>query len=257
MTWLIIGSVAQYHWFKDSRQPKDIDLLTPAKISGNSALVCVVDAQWHELADEIIKNNSDPTFATPNLLYTLKVSHAHWDIHFDKTLYDIKFLQDRGCELDVPLYHKLVKVWEKVHGEKLVNMNQRADTFWTDAVVRKYNHDHLHELVKFNDTPMHNLIRPKLDNTWCSEEMFNSLSEEQKACTCLEEMLVIAIERFNLTIKSSKIDRLKAIKKAHKKLCVSMTKGWFARYLIVNHFDLLIGRKTQSLQQLASALEKL
>lgn len=44
MNWLIIGSTAMYHWFPDARKPKDLDLLTPAKITGNHGDICVVDA---------------------------------------------------------------------------------------------------------------------------------------------------------------------------------------------------------------------
>lgn len=257
MTWLIIGSTAQYHWFKDSRQPKDLDLLTPAKIVGNKANVCIVDSQWHELAEEIIAASTDKVFADPNLLYTLKVSHAHWDIHFDKTLFDIHFLQGKNCRLIVPLYHSLVKMWEKIHGEKKVNMNQGLDTFWNDAVERIHDHEYLHEVVKFNNIPMHNFIRPDLTRAWCDELKFNQLDDEQQYETCLEEILVTAIERCKLTKESSKIDRLKAIKIAHKKLCTTMAKGWFARFLIINHYNLLYVRKEKWQKQLTKALNNL
>lgn len=255
--WLIIGSTAMYHWFPDSRLPKDLDLLTPAKISGNQSAVCVVDSQWHELAEEIISINQDKVFADPNILYTLKVSHAHWDIHFDKTLFDIKFLQDKGCTLNLDLYHKLIPMWETIHGKKHVNLNMKNEEFFKDAVTRQYEHDFVHECVKFNDKPMHELIRPDLSKVWCSEAMFCALSEELKAQTALEEILAVAIERKKLTKDSGKIDRFKAVKYAHKQLCTSMTKGWFARYLIINHFDLLYVRKEQWRTQLTKALARL
>lgn len=257
MNWLIIGSTAQYHWFPDSRKPTDIDLLTPAKIVGNESKVCVVDCQWHDLAERIIEMNCDPVFADPNILFTLKVSHSHWDIHFDKTLFDIKFLQDKKCNLYPALYHDLVKMWEKIHGEKKAYLDVTVDEFFSETVKREYDHDFLHECVAFNGRPMHEFIRPDLTKAWCSEEMFSVLSNEHQAQTALEEIIVTAIERSGLSMNSSKIDRIRALKKAHRLLCTSMTKGWFARYLILNHFDLLYTRKEQCLNQIAVALSKL
>ena len=257
MKWLITGSVAQYHWFEDSRKPKDIDLLTPAKICGNDPLVCVIDAKWHELADEIILRNNDPVFVDPNMLFTLKVSHAHWDIFWNKTMFDITFLKEKGCHIHEDLYHKLVKMWTGIHGEKRANLNVTVEEFFSDAVNRKYDHDFIHECVAFNDRPMHELIRPDLSKAWCSEELFNALSEEQRAQTALEEMMATAIERRNLDVRSSKLVRYAALLHAHKQLCTSMTKGWFARYLIINHHDLIHKRKSQWQNQLTIALDKI
>jgi hypothetical protein len=259
--WLIIGSTAAYHWFPDRRPPKDIDILTPAKIIGCEAKVCVVDSSWHEIADEIITLNKDPVFADPDILYTLKVSHAHWDIHWDKTLFDVHDMGMRGCQLNLPLYHKLVKLWETVHGQKRVNLNQSVETFWDDAVVRVHDHEALHEAVKFHARPMHERIRPDLSNTWCSEALFLALNPDERAECVLEEMMVTAIERFHLTAASSRREVMLAMHRGHKLLCTSMTKGWFARYLIVNRYDLLTTRRegwyghlTNTLNHLPEAL---
>lgn len=257
MSWLIIGSTAAYHWFPDRRAPKDIDILTPAKIVGRVAKECIVEGTWHDVAEEIIAQNKDPVFADPDMLLTLKVSHAHWDIHWRKTLFDIKDLRDRGCQVDMPIYHKLVAVWEKVHGRKHVNMNQSVETFWDDAVVREHDHEVLHECVKFYDRPLHESIRPDLSNTWCSEEMFLALPAYDRMRCVLEEMMVTAIERSHLTHRSSRIEMMKAMHHAHKLLCTSMTKGWFARYAILEHFDLLVVRKNEWHDQLKTAIHNL
>jgi hypothetical protein len=252
--WLIIGSVAAHHWFPNGRLPKDIDILTPAKVVGQEAKVCIVEGTWHELADEIIDLNGDPVFADPDMLYTLKASHAHWDIKWNKTLYDIHEFQQHNCQLNEPLYHKLVKMWETVHGAKRVNMRQSVDTFWDDAVIRIHDHEDVHQAVKFFDQPMHELIRPDLSNVWCSEEMFLELSQMGRDKCVLEEMMVTAIERSRLTRESSRIEMMKAMHKAHKLLCTSMTKGWFARYTILNHHRLLVTRRPLWLERLKIAL---
>lgn len=257
MTWLIIGSTAMHHWFDDARLPKDLDILTPAKITSTNVVECAVDSSWHELAEEIISSSKDPVFADPDLLFTLKVSHAHWDVFFEKTLFDIEFLKKKGAKLNIPLYEKLVKVWEKVHGKKHVNMNQSADTFWNDAVRRDYPHDYVHECVKFHEYPLHEKIRPNMNSTWCDEGMFNSLSEDDQAKCALEELLVTAIERSHLTKESTRVEILRAASRAYRNLTTSMTKGWFSRYLILNHYNLFHERKEQWLAQIKIALNKL
>lgn len=257
MKWLIIGSVATKHWFEDARDPLDIDLLTPAKISGNHSKLCVVDAQWHDQAEYIMSINKDKVFADPDILFTLKVSHAHWKIKFQKTLFDINFLQSKGCFLNFELYERLVKVWEGVHGQKQVNLNQDLPEFFSDAVHRVHDHEELHQAVSVYDRPMHEKIRPDLGRAWCSEEMFNALSYTDQIICALEEIMVTAIERRKLTPASRQSELLSAMSYAHEQLCTSMTKGWFARYLILNHHYLLHVHRQKWLPHLIKSIQGL
>lgn len=243
-----------YHWFPGARVPSDIDLLTPAKISGNNSKVCVVDAQWHDAAQLLIDSNKDPVFLDPNLLFTLKVSHAEWDVKWEKTMFDIHFLKSQGCELDLPILKMLHKAWSNIHGKKKVNMAQSMDTFFSDHVKREYDHEHLHQLVKFNDRPVHELLRPDNGTAWCSEELFNLLSPAMQFECALEEMLATAIERSRLQLKNTTADKRVAMSRAHKQLCVSMTTGWFCRFLILNRNELLHKGKEKWLTKLNQAL---
>lgn len=257
MNWLIIGSTATYHWFRDARPPKDIDLLTPAKITGNHGDICVVDAQWHDACDAIFLANKDPVFADPNVLLTLKVSHAHWNIHHDKTLHDIKFLQDKGAFVLEPLYRELVEVWTKIHGKNLVTVNKPPAEFFMDAVPRAYDHEWLHEQIAFYERPLHERLRPDPDNVYCSLGLWKELTYDDQCLCALEEIMVTAIERRNLTKHSKKSELLSAVKLAHNKLCTTMATGWFARFNIENHFELLINRRDLWLTQLTSTLQRL
>ena len=232
--WRIIGSTAAYHWFPDWRRPKDLDILTPATISGNQSGVCVVDAQWHELADDLIKASSDPVFLDPSLLYTLKASHAYWDIHWDKTMHDIWSFQQRGVDLDQGLHDRLVKMWAKVHGEKRVNLNQTVDIFWNDAVKRRYDHEWLHRQVKFYDHPLHESLHPEGSGVLIDKVKFFSLPFDLQLKVAMEEILTVAIERADLGVQSLQHERLAAVKRAHKKLCTTMAKGWFAQFCVIN-----------------------
>lgn len=251
--WLIIGSVAMYHWFKDARQPKDIDLLSQVV----TKQLPVLDSQWHDVAQKIIDNNTDPVFADPDVLYTLKVSHAQWDINWDKTVYDIVFLKQKGCKIIKELHPDLVKVWENVHGKKSVKMNEPVEEFFKKYVVRKFNHEKVHESVAYYNKPMHERIRPDLSNVWCSSEMFFNLPLEMQYATGKEELLVTAIERFNLTSNSTKTQCLVALQKAYKLLCTSMTKGWFALFLVENYKEIFLDSKQELCGKISAALELL
>lgn len=257
MTWLIIGSAAAYHWFPDFRKPKDIDILTQAEIKTSNSQLCFVDAQWHEVAEELIRCSTDPVFADPDLLFTIKVSHAHWDVKWNKTVFDIEFLRRKDARLNYRLYNMLIPVWERIHGKKHVNMAQSMDTFFKDAVKREYDHEYLHELVAFYDRPLHERLRTDHSTAWCSQELFDNMSDDDQCKTALEEMMATAIERSRLTEQSKQSEKLMAMSKAHFKLCTSMTKGWFARFLILNRHKLLSEYRTTWLPTMNKALSEL
>jgi hypothetical protein len=239
MKCLIIGSMAMYHWFPDARVPADIDLLTPVEIKSSTPSVCLVDAQWHDVGDYIMEINKDKVFADPDVLFTLKVSHAHWNIKWEKTMYDVEFLRRKGCTLNMELYDRLFKVWTELHGKKRVNMNKPMTEFFKDAVVREYDHEYLHELVAFYDRPLHERLRTDKSTAWCDRELFENLSAEDQLKTALEEMMATAIERSSLKHGCKKSEVLTAMSRAHFQLCTSMTTGWFARFLILNRYKLL------------------
>ena len=238
--WRIIGSVAIKHHFLDFRIPDDIDLLTPAKVTGNHSTTCVVDAQWHDMAQEMIDQNVDPVYLDANALYTLKVSHAEWPVKWDKTMSDIAFLRSKGCVLDVPLYEKLKPIWREIHGKKKVNMNQTVDVFFArDAVRRDYDHEELHRLVAFYDAPLHERLHPTPDSVWCSRDKWDALGlEDQLKCAC-EEVMAVAIERARLTSDSPNSARCIAMSNSIKQLITSMTTGYFALFLIEHRIDIL------------------
>lgn len=255
--WLIIGSVAARHWFPDARDPSDIDLLTPLTFTGSKRDICIVETQWHDVAQFIIDRNVDSVFADPNVLFTLKVSHAEWDIKWEKTMFDVKFFKDHGCQLDEELYAKLIPVWKEIHGKKRVNMAQSMETFFSDAVKREYNHEDLHELVAFHEHPLHEELRPDHGTAWCDRTKFEAMDFERQCEVALEEIMATAIERFSLTVESKTVPILQAVHKVYFKLCTSMTTGWFAKFLILNRYELLFERREKWMIHLKTSLQNL
>lgn len=252
VNWLISGSVALRHWFPEfsGSVSNDIDLLTPLTITSSKPSELLVDCDWHDAASYMLAINEDRTFLDADSLFTLKVSHANWNIKWEKTMGHIHFMQMMGCKLNLELYDKLIPVWNQVHGKKQVNLNQPLDQFFDDYVDRKFNHEELHRKVMFNDRPMHEMIRKDLSNAFVSRDMFYELSREQQLETMMEEMLVIAIERFNLLDAKKKSEKYISASKALKQLITSMTTGWFSRELILSHFEILDIRREKWMTKL-------
>ena len=164
-------------------------------------------------------------------------------------------MKKKGCILNMEIYKELFKIWTNVHGKKYVQMNKPMTEFFKDAVVRKYDHEYLHTLVAFNDKPMHEILRKDHTTAWCSEELFNSLSYEKQCETALEEFLVVLIERNpTLALQSLQSEKLFAASICYKILVTSMTTGWFARFLIMNHFELFFEYRKKWLAKLNISL---
>lgn len=226
---LIFGSRAAKHWYPDFREPKrDTDYISKLKEKTR-----FVEHHWIDSFQYVLERNSHPVFVDPDFLYTIKVSHAAWDIHWDKTMLDIKFFKSKGCKLDYVLLDMLYDEWCKIHGNKKVNLNKYNEEFFTDAVDRKYNHDQLHEHFKFYNEPLHTKIRQDLSKAFPSKKMFFSLKVEEQFKCALEEIYVVATERYILP-KGMPLKHAKY--KAMKQLITSMTKGWFNLFLI-EQFD--------------------
>lgn len=236
--WLITGSVALKHWCPDfTRASPDIDVLCNVGCVSRKPSEFNVESHWYPVAEQIMDRNQDSTFVDLNMLYTIKVSHAAWDVKWKKTMFDIGFIKRHGAKIEhEDIFDSLVKHWSTVHGAKRVNLKMQNDQFFTDAVKRNIDHDALHRLVANGNAPMHTLIRPDAESPWCDFQLWDKLSYTDKIKTAAEEICVIAIERYLTDTKTSSI--LVASSKAYRNLILSMTTGWFNRFLIENEHEI-------------------
>lgn len=264
---IIIGSVAAKFWYPDYREPiKDIDILCGSRYDITKGNIFIpekynhlrVEYQTHSAADYILARHEHGLFMNPDELFTLKVSHAHWDVKFDKTIHDILFFQKKGCYFDKEMYSKLLPVWGSIHGsKKQINLNVPVEEFFTSSVQRKYNHEWLHDLIKYNSRPMHEYIRKDLSKALCSEELFNDLSFQDQINTALEKIQVLGIERCRLNKTSSRLDIIKALYKGHKLVCTSVAKGWFSLFCILHTRHLMIYNKEDTVNRLMVLLKNI
>lgn len=199
MTYVLIGSRAGKHHFPDwPREPKDTDFATDEKeMRFNS--VGERRFEYYPIPPivELYKESSSRDNAlTPDQLYTLKVSHVFWDIKWDKTMYDIVWLQKKGCVLDESLFRALYKHWEIVHGPMpRANLDATVEDFFTNGIKNGHDHDRLHELLVGGE-PTYVKILKEPNGVAIDENAFwFKLTHSQKLDIIREEVSVMAYER--------------------------------------------------------------
>ena len=113
-------------------------------------------------------------------------------------------------------------------------LNKSKDDFFTDAVLRKYDHDMLHELVAFDIKPMYTKLQPDdPTSVWCDKTKWDDLPDLSKTLCVAEETMVTALERY-LIPNPTYPTRLACLKSLDK-VCTTMCSGWFRDYAIDNY----------------------
>lgn len=229
---MIFGSTAIKHFYRDFRDPKDLDVMTPDPLMTREE-----EHYWIPEYEDLIQASNNKKFLDPDLILTLKASHAGWNIHWQKTMFDILFLKRKGLQINKPLYERLCKAWVKVHGKKSAPLKGKtADEFFDDHVKRKYVHDDIHKAVAYYDEPLYFRILKSEDSVDCSEEKFAALSLEDQVRLAKEEIFVTALERW--IIPNPKFSAGRAYQASLKKFVTTMSSGWMT-YFLIDNFGLL------------------
>lgn len=230
---VLVGSSALANYIELNREPKDLDyftnLILPRQIDGKR-----VETFFHpELTRWFSTKRS---VATPDELLTIKMSHIFWDLKnnsWDKHMYFIRLLQDKGFEFIPELYDILYPIWEERYGKKKVNLNQDPETFFNKQVNRVYEHDSIHESIAYGDTPLFNLILKDGAKVAVSKDKFDALDYETQLNLVREELYALALER--LIIPSGyKYHPYAAYAQMLKAMVTRMSKGWFPLFIVAN-----------------------
>ncbi|AXH49313.1 hypothetical protein HWB76_gp088 [Streptomyces phage Blueeyedbeauty] len=228
---ILVGSRALKWWFVDSREPKDTDYFSDAPIEG-------AETFWHpNLAGY---EWLDKQAATPIELYTIKVSHAFWDLHgtWNKHMHDIAFIQSKGYGYIVPeLYDILYPIWEERYGKKKVNLNASPEDFFNKNVVRVFDHDSIHRSIAYHDRPLYESILRDGHAVMVDKAKFDALSYEDKLRLVREEVYATALERQVIPSGYTCSPR-GAYAWALKKTITSFSKGWFPLFIVDNYNEL-------------------
>lgn len=175
-----------------------------------------------------------------SLLYTLKMSHRYLknSPHFLKTMKDIQVFRKYGAIIPES-YEEFYKERQKIqYNYSLPKLNKTKDTFFSgDGIVYEYDHDTIHEAVKFMDKPAYTYYSE--GEVWSSKEKFASCSEEVKLFGVLEESLVLACERSQLAFTPAPEARW-SFEHALFKVCTSITSGFFREYAWENYDSVIV-----------------
>lgn len=191
---IIIGSTALKHHFEDYlRKPKDLDIV----VRDGSKYQKEEGVEY--LSNPILLKYEKGKYISPNMLLTLKLSHMFWDFNWDKHIYDVQFLLNKGCRYDIAILREFRAYWEQVLPKvKRSDLEQGKEEFFTNNVNEDVDqHDYLHTLI--NPIPMYTKLLKDGCEVELDENKWYNLSFEDKCEVVREETYVMAFERYKRT----------------------------------------------------------
>jgi hypothetical protein len=227
---ILIGSSAIKHLFPDfNREPKDIDYIVniDSKLKSENGI--------EYLQNPIIYNKYKPftnTVISKDDLVTLKASHLFWNINWQKHMFDLQFLLNKGCKIDSILFNNLYDYWQTFHGKnKRSDLKMTKEDFFTNKInYDTAQHDDLHLII--NPTPIYSTILEDGKEVELSEEKYNQLTHEQKIELIREEVMVMAYERFK------DLDYKIAYSRMLKKFIISHAPKFTMIFILENYIEL-------------------
>lgn len=244
MTVTLIGSRAMAFHFPDYRvRSGDWDYHSERPVSE-------CDPNWPHAAGERYDVFADPRLdawpwswvATPDELYTLKISHGFWEINgprdWDKHAADIVFLERKGAQFIRPLYDILLPIWKERYRRNPTSLNQSKAGFFADAVVRKYDHDSVHESVAYGDRPLYESILREGESVAVDNGKFLAMDHATKIRLVREEVYATALERI-LIPADYRGSPWAAYHWALRRTVTSLFKGEWALFLLLNLDELM------------------
>lgn len=234
--YVTVGSVGLKSLGFQPREPKDLDIWYYDEQPTIRTYSSKLRPEFKEMPKDVIQyiqNNY-----TLDTFYTIKLSHAGWDIHWEKTVADLAFLKGQGAECDDYLYDTLHSYWQSFHGSKeQLSLKKTKEQFFTNAVVCPIDHDYLHEVVAHYPQPLYSTVLKDGQEVLVDKDKFMALSPGDRLKMIREEIYVIALERFYIP-HNGNIPALVCYRKALKLVATRLTKGWFCKYLLDNYIDL-------------------
>ena len=247
---MLIGSRAIAHWNPEFKVRSDSDWDIIGRSYENTFYryeLGIPDEDRIEWHDPNHLNNKDMIFTfetgdrviSPDGLAIIYRSHLHrdwnWDAHITKYHKFILPLLKNALHLSDPILLERIKLTKKAYPQGNPKLNQTNEMFFDDPVKKVYDHDFLHELYAYEDRPMfEKLKRPEqFDLAWCTKDLWDKLSQTQKLQCVAEETYVIATERF-MVPNNWNYPTKKAFYFALKKVCTTLTSGWFRDFAIDN-----------------------
>lgn len=238
---LLIGSRALNYWFPGCKikSETDWDVISDEPIEGtewhNPDFLNNKDFERFTSSFETLKfNGNDFYVVNPFGLAIIKRSHLWRNLSFGKHITHYHKFLKHYCDYESNLYKTRRELSYKEFPQKGPNLNQSVNTFFVDAVTKKFEHDYLHELFAYDGKPMYTKMQRDKTRAWCEKDMWDKFTEHEKLWSVAEETYVIATERFLVPTNFKHYEKM-AYVKSLEKVCTTLCKGWFRDYAIDNY----------------------
>lgn len=247
MTTLIIGSTAAKYWIPEFREPKDFDIFSD--VEDDEIISGVGFAKYAGMRIEPFVHSSftswfdnrktgwQGVFASLDELYTIKISHAYWELpngSWFKHMEDAACFKRHGAVLLPELHDLLCKVWVEKHGAKKTNLNMDKSGFFADAVTRVYDHDSIHASVAYGDHPLYEDVMADGQSVKTDMRKVWALPFEKQVMLFREEVYATALERIVIP-RDYKCSPGYAYRWALRRTITSLTKGKSATFMADNY----------------------
>ncbi|WPS85276.1 hypothetical protein SMD22_01225 (plasmid) [Brevibacillus halotolerans] len=174
-----------------------------------------------------------------------KRSHLIYPVHFEKNMEDYQLLKsvlgDLNRDENMQTYYNLRFEEAKMrYKQNTPKLNVSTEDFFSSKlpVESYFVHDDLHELMAHNDKPVFTMMQKDSSKAWCEKEMFFALPYEYQVQAVQEEGYVIALERYIIPQYGDYwTDHFECYKKALKRICTTLTSGWFRDFAIENYVE--------------------
>lgn len=237
----LVGSRAMAQWYPTARKPNgDWDYLSDRPSEPPRSLF--PDRRYDMFVDPRLGAWPWGHRATPDELYTLKISHSFWEINgpwsWDKHALDIVFLYRQGAKFLRPLYDIVLPIWKERYKRNPTNLSQSASSFFADGVVRKYDHDSLHESVAYGERPLYEAILREGSDVAVDNAKFWEMDHETRIRLVREEIYATALERILIPANYEESPR-RAYHWALRRTATSLFKNEWALFLLLNLDELM------------------
>lgn len=209
------------------------------------------DTTCERLLDRYDSGDSTVVVAPNEALLMIKLSHRYKrnSPHFLKTMSDIKYLREKGVELDAWLQGVLPQRESESYDYAHPKLDATSKEFFTgDGVQYVYDHDSIHEAVALTSLrrgeaagigiPAYTFYIKEGSEVMTSKEKFFAVDEVVRLRGVYEESCVLALERSQIPHGLGKDGGPTArwsFEMALMKVCTSITSGWFRSYAWENY----------------------
>ncbi len=216
----------------------DVELVWP-----NSKALHFVEEFFHKFPEAFQNGYLFDTipvyYARPHAVYMMKLSHRFKknSPHFLKTMTDIQKMRKMGLSLIEKWKPFLADRERLTYNYKHPDLQQSKDEFFnseTTGVIQTYDHDSVHVAIAIGEKPAYLSYMKDDHPVQCDKQKFRNCSYETQLFGVIEESMVLAIER-SLVPFNGRLTPEEAFRFALKKVCTSITSGWFREFAWENH----------------------